>query len=245
METAEFIKNLDYQGAALARAASDVSMDAPVPTCHGWQVGDLVEHIGTVHRWATTYLNGRLTSFLPIPDGPPADLSDAALVSWYEEGHAGLVAALQAAPEDMECWTFLAAPSPLTFWARRQAHETTIHRADAEYARGGHPDGIGPELAADGIDELLTGFHGRSRSALRSSVPRILSIRADDTDDVWTVRLSAGPPLTERGAASDADCEVSGPIADLYLALWNRRRFPAVDGDTELAQLWWELSGIS
>jgi len=43
-------------------------------------------------------------------------------------------AALSAAPPDLRCWTFLPAPSPLAMWARRQAHETTVHRVDAELA---------------------------------------------------------------------------------------------------------------
>ena len=34
----------------------------------------------------------------------------------------------------MRCFAFLPAPSPLAFWARRQAHETGIHRADVESA---------------------------------------------------------------------------------------------------------------
>lgn len=37
----------------------------------------------------------------------------------------------------VDCWTFLDAPSPLAFWARRQAHETAIHRADAQLAADG------------------------------------------------------------------------------------------------------------
>jgi len=39
---------------------------------------------------------------------------------------------LASAPPDLDCLTFLAAPSPLAMWARRQAHETAIHRVDAE-----------------------------------------------------------------------------------------------------------------
>jgi uncharacterized protein (TIGR03083 family) len=243
METAEYIEVLDRQGKSLAHAASEAGLNAMVPTCPGWQVRDLLRHTGKVHRWAAAFVTEGYTSHhpgRPVPDG----LEDTALLSWFDDGHTVLVEALRAAPGDLECWTFLPAPSARVFWARRQAHETTLHRTDAESARGAQPDGIGTELAVDGIEELLTGFHRRSGSKVRTDTPGVLRIRAVDTDDVWTLRLSETPLVTERGAAGDADCEVSGPVTDLYLALWNRLPFPAVIGDTALADLWRERSGI-
>lgn len=146
----------------------------------------------------------------------------------------------------MECWHFFPAPSPLAFWARRQAHETTVHRVDAESARGGTPTEIAPDFAADGIDELLRGFHGRRKSRVRSEEPRVLRVRATDTDGaVWTVRLSQEPPAAERDGSGDADCELAGPAGQLYLALWNRAPFPSVTGDASLAALWRERSAIT
>jgi uncharacterized protein (TIGR03083 family) len=62
----------------------------------------------------------------------PAQPEDDVLVEWFVAGHAALVQALRDADPDLACWTFLPAPSPLAFWARRQAHETGIHRVDAE-----------------------------------------------------------------------------------------------------------------
>ena len=145
----------------------------------------------------------------------------------------------------MECWHFLPAPSPLAFWARRQAHETAVHRFDAQAARGGTPDEPGRDFAADGIDELLRGFHARARSRVRSAEPRVLRVRASDTDGaVWTVRLTEEPPATECGEEGDADCEVSGQAGRLYLALWNRLPLPRVTGDASVAGLWRERSAV-
>ena len=48
--------------------------------------------------------------------------------------NANLIEALDSASPDLEAWTFLPAPSPLAMLARRQAHETAIHRYDAESA---------------------------------------------------------------------------------------------------------------
>ena len=61
---------------------------------------------------------------------------DDDLINWYLDTNANLVDALESAPPDVESFTFLPAPSPLAMWARRQAHETSIHRFDAENAAG-------------------------------------------------------------------------------------------------------------
>ena len=244
METAEFVEILDHEGRSLAVAAEAAGTDAKVPTCPEWQVRDLLRHTGMVHRWAAAFVAEGHTS--PRPDGGLPDLDGAELLAWFVEGHRHLVDTLRSADPDMRCWAFLPAPSPLAFWARRQAHETTVHRFDAETARGDADAGIAPDFAADGIDELLRGFHSRAKSRLRSDEPRVLRVRATDLDGaVWTVRLSQEPPVAERGDAGDADCELAGPAAELYLSLWNRLPFPSVTGDASVAALWREKSAVT
>jgi uncharacterized protein (TIGR03083 family) len=244
MDTAEFIGTLDREGRLLATAAEEAGTDAKVPTCPEWLVRDLLRHTGMVHRWAAAFVAEGHTSY--HPDGGLPDLDGAELVAWFREGHRYLVDTLSAASPDVRCWHFLPAPSPLAFWARRQAHETTVHRVDAESARGGPPGVIAPGFAADGIDELLRGFHGRSRSRVRSAEPRVLRVRATDADGaVWTVRLSQEPPAAERDGTGGADCELAGPVGQLYLALWNRAPFPSVTGDAALAALWREKSAVT
>ncbi|OON71765.1 maleylpyruvate isomerase family mycothiol-dependent enzyme [Streptomyces tsukubensis] len=244
MEIADHLHLLDEEGRSLARAAEDVGMDAAVPTCPGWQVEDLLLHTGVVHRWAAGIVARGHRS--PQRLSAPPEVTEKQLVSWYRESHGLLLSALKDAPADLECWAFLPAPSALAFWTRRQAHETTVHRVDAEAARGGERTGITEVAAVDGIDELLLGFHARDRSRVRTDVPRVLRVRATDTGDVWTVRLSGEAPVTERGRGSGGahDCELSGPADRLYLALWNRIPVPHITGDTALADLWRESSAI-
>ncbi|MEI5520175.1 maleylpyruvate isomerase family mycothiol-dependent enzyme [Streptomyces brasiliscabiei] len=245
MEIAEHIRVLDEEGRLLAAAARKAGTGAEVPTCPGWRVRDLLRHTGSVHRWATAFVAEGHRSPRPVPDEPALD--GDALLTWFEEGHRRLVDTLRAAPADLDCWSFLPAPSPRAFWARRQAHETAVHRADAESALGGEPGEPAVDFAVDGIDELLRGFHARARSRVRTEVPRVLRVRASDADAVWTVRLSPEPPAAERVAASearDADCEIAGPAPRLYLSLWNRLPLPAVSGDAALAALWRETSGV-
>ncbi|MFE0250698.1 maleylpyruvate isomerase family mycothiol-dependent enzyme [Streptomyces sp. NPDC059010] len=243
METADFIRTLDREGELLATAAGEAGSGAEVPTCPGWQVRDLLRHTGMVHRWATAFVAEKHTAYQA--DAGLPDLDGAELLAWFREGHRNLVETLAGAPADVQCWHFLPAPSPLAFWARRQAHETTVHRFDAESARGGTPTPIDPGFAADGIDELLRAFHARPKSRVRSAEPRVLRVRATDTDGaVWTVRLSQEPPAAERDDVGEADCEISGSAGQLYLSLWNRQPFPRVTGDAAVAALWRENSAV-
>ncbi|MEU5343512.1 MULTISPECIES: maleylpyruvate isomerase family mycothiol-dependent enzyme [unclassified Streptomyces] len=243
MEIAEFIRSLDREGGLLAEAAAEAGAGAKVPTCPEWQVRDLLRHTGMVHRWATAFVAEGHTSY--HPDGGLPELDGSALLTWFRDGHRRLVDTLSTAPPDVECWSFMPAPSPLAFWARRQAHETTVHRVDAESARGGTPTAVPVDFAVDGIDELLLGFHARGRSRVRTDEPRVLRVRASDSDAVWSVRLSAEPPAAERGEVADADCELTGTAAQLHLALWNRAPFPGVTGDSSIASLWREKSAVT
>ncbi|MFB7180302.1 maleylpyruvate isomerase family mycothiol-dependent enzyme [Streptomyces sp. NPDC056257] len=247
MEITELVKTLAREGELLADVAEQAGTDAPVPTCPGWRVTDLLRHTGSVHRWAAGYVAERRLEPVGFPDAP--ELVDGELLAWFREGHADLVRTLTEAPADVQCWTFLptAPPSPLAFWARRQAHETTVHRMDAEAARGVAFSAVEPEFAEDGVDELLTGFHARPRSRVRTPEPRVVRVRAADTGAVWTVHLSPAPARTVLGDTGEAaDCELTGEAAWLYAALWNRLPLagPGVTGDVALARLWSETAGI-
>ena len=237
MEIADHIAALRHDGALMAKAASAVAPDAPIPTCPDWCMRDLVLHQGQVHRWATANV--------AHPSDAPADAAavmgpapdDATLVEWFGDGCQALIDALEQADPDVQCWTFMAAPSPLAFWARRQCHETGIHRADAESASGPFSP-FAPDVAADGIDELLTSFITRPGGRLTSETPRTLLARTTDTGDRWLVRVT-DKVETER-ADGAADCTISGPASDLHLFLWNRGAADTltVDGDRSLLDLW-------
>jgi uncharacterized protein (TIGR03083 family) len=242
MRISEHVDRLAHEGAALAGAAERAGLSAAVPTCPGWTVRDLVRHVGNVHRWAATYVRERRST--PLDEAEEEALfgpmpGDGVLVDWYRAGHAALVTDLRSAPADLDCWHFLRAESPLAFWARRQAHETTIHRADAESATG-PVTGVPASFAADGIDELLSGFYTRPRGRLRSDPARTLAVVATDVDAAWTFEIGPERNVVVPGAAEHAQCRVGGPASDVYLALWNRRGFDDLDvrGDRSVLDLW-------
>jgi hypothetical protein len=90
----------------------------------------LVVHQGMVHRWAAANLRGETDhdTAASRAEGEAA----ASLLDWYSHGLAALAETLQATPEDAKATVFLRdAPPPRRFWARRRAHETTIHSVDA------------------------------------------------------------------------------------------------------------------
>ena len=247
MEIAEHIAALRLQGEWLADAAERAGLDASVPPCAPWQVKDLLRHTGYIHRWAARHVTECPDQIL---DGPPEEeilrggADDTRLLAWFRDGHVALVQTLATADPAVECATFIAAPSPLAFWARRQAHETAIHRADAESAAGATPE-YEADFAADGIDELIMGF-GRRRKYQPGSAADGTRLRmlAADTGDAWLVEANEGRLQPRRNAdrAEEAGCTVSGPASGLYLYLWNRadaaRAGVTVTGDPGLLSAW-------
>ncbi|KAB8161948.1 maleylpyruvate isomerase family mycothiol-dependent enzyme [Streptomyces sp. 3MP-14] len=245
METGAHIAALDLAGRAYLSAAEATDWRAEVPSCPGWRLDDLTRHLGNVHRWAERFVRERLTERVPPPEERP---SEGELADWFAEGLAALLATLRAADETTGCFTFLpGSPNGRAFWARRQAHETTVHLMDAQLAAGRTPSPTPAALALDGIDEFLTGFHARTRSRVRSAAPRVFSVRADEGPE-WTVHLTEDPPRTRRGPAERFDCRVSGPAADLYAALWGRLPWEApplrATGDASVLTLWRERSAV-
>ena len=246
VEIAEHIAALRRQGAALADAADRAGLDAPVPVCAPWLVKDLLRHIGHVHRWAARHVTECPEHII---DGPSetemleGGASDDELLAWFRAGHQALVQALSDADPDLNTATFMDAPSPLAFWARRQAHETAIHRADADSATGATP-GFPPDFAADGIDELIMGFGRRRKYQPHGNAAGTLRVLAADTGDDWYARAEDGRIEPRRGGqnAQPATCTVSGPASGLYLFLWNRadagRAGITITGDAGLLDLW-------
>jgi len=97
---------------------------------------------------------------------------------------------------------------------------------------------IEPALAADGVDELLTGFITRRRGELRAAEPYAVRVRATDTGHDWTVRVSDGPVVTTVGGTGDADATFTGTAAQLYLSLWNRADEISVTGRPDVLDRW-------
>jgi uncharacterized protein (TIGR03083 family) len=269
VEISEHIDALRCQGDLLADAAERAGLDAPVSPCPPWLVKDLLRHTGYIHRWAARHLTECPDRVL---DGPPeteilrGGAADPELLAWFRAGHAALVETLSTADPGLECATFMPAPSPLAFWARRQAHETAIHRADAESATGVLPE-YPPEFAADGIDELIMGFGQRRKYRPSAEREGALQVLTTDTGDAWYIGAEAGrlqarrgpsdtgstdtgstdtgstdTGSTDTGSTDAADGTVRGPASGVYLFLWHRcdaaQAGVTIAGDADLLASW-------
>jgi uncharacterized protein (TIGR03083 family) len=250
VEIAEHIAALRRHGESLADAADLAGLTAPVPTCPQWRVQDLLRHVGYIHRWAARHIIERPEKVIRGP--VEADIlkgigyaggdDGGDLLAWFRDGHAALVETLSQADPALVTATFIAAPSPLAFWARRQAHETAIHRVDAELAARIDP-GFPADFAADGVDEVLLGFGRRRKYQPRSEALGTFRILATDTGDDWYIEAVDGLIQARRGPDdTDADGTMSGPASGLYLHLWNRRDPAQADvmitGDITLLTSW-------
>jgi uncharacterized protein (TIGR03083 family) len=241
MDVDALLDALAREGSIYTAAIEHGDLDAAVPSCPDWSLRDLVRHTSAVNRWATRVVTERATGPIDeelevVAGGWP---DDGDLAPWFRAGNALLVDALRSAPDDMDCWSFLRAPSPKAFWARRQLHETAIHRVDAELASG-DVTGVPVDHAVDGIDELLTGFLPRRSSRLKPEKPSTIAVQPTDAADAWVVTAGPDGATTERTSSADADVVVRGSAADLYLLLWNRRDLGGLEvtGDGSLLDLW-------
>jgi len=251
MEISDHIGALAAQGPMLTDAAHRAGPDAPVPSCPGWTVRDLLAHTGAVHRWARAQLRAGAGDEPLTPERRRGEFpapADPDLTGWYLDGHRALVEALTHyaghAP-DLEAFTFLpGAPSALAFWARRQAHEAAVHRVDAELAAGGPATPLPPDFAADGVDELLNGFFARP-GRFTTPVPRSIALQATDARCAHRVELTPDGARTAPGAGP-ADLRLTAPAHDLYLVLWNRAdpRPAWIDGDAGALQAWREAARV-
>jgi uncharacterized protein (TIGR03083 family) len=245
-----FCAEIDASATTIAGLIGEFDLATPVPTCPDWTLRELAVHVGRSHRWAAQITRTRSAEFIPfraVPDGKfPADEADSG--PWLLAGAASLIDTLQAAGSD-QVWTF-AGLGPASFWARRMAHETAVHRADAELAVGRVPD-LAPELAADAIAEWL-GFmsgmmtDGASDPRLEALPPgRALHVHAHDDAlagaGEWTLRSEPSGITLELGHGK-GDVAVRGLAARLLFVLV--RRLPPDDplveviGDAAVLARW-------
>jgi hypothetical protein len=192
-----------------------------------------------VHRWATAHVCGDDPDAVPNQTTIRETVDDIA--GYFIEGLELLLAALQAAAESLTAMVFLNdAPPPRTFWARRQAHENTIHMVDALTMSGSVPSAdataIDPAVALDGLDELLAGFFTRGRSKLFDGSEFDVLVAPTDSDRRW--RLHVAERMTVEPGLEPHDITVSGSAAALYLALWNRGDAITVSGDDGFIDRW-------
>jgi uncharacterized protein (TIGR03083 family) len=221
--------------AALLVDAARLGLEPDVPNCPGWTVADLVEHTGIVHRHKTQIIEEGWLEGAPDPVRPPPRRR---LLPWFESGVELLTSALASKTPDQAISTWDAANATVGFWYRRMAHETFIHRIDAEQAHGVTPE-LDTDLALDGIAEVLTSFIGGAPSwAIVEPSDSYVQLLPSDGADRWNVRLArfggvsprtgieySDEPMTmlePMRELDDSSARVSGSAANIDMWLWGR-----------------------
>jgi hypothetical protein len=120
------------------------------------------------------------------------------------------------------------------------ALETAVHRWDVEGAVR-EPAAVPPDLAVDGVDEILEIQIPRSIDlATLDAEGATFHLHATDAEGEWLVHLAADGITFEHGHAK-GDVALRGTASDLYLWCWNRvpvdDRFE-VFGDAGLLDVW-------
>lgn len=243
----DYIVSIISEGGQFASAAETAGLETPISTCPGWLMRDLIRHLGEIHLWAAANVAAPKPRWLQVnhiselecywPELAAHWPPDNELVAWYRATLANLVDVLRSAPRDVDAFTFLPAPTPLTMWARRQASEIAVHRYDAELTLG-IASRFDPHFASDMLDELVSGFAPLYRPA-KIPADRVLQVDATDVDERWWVTI--GPSgVTSSRTGGRADLTITATAAELYLLLWNRTADSAVDldGDLDVMNLW-------
>ncbi len=243
--------HLRTDGVRFLEIVADHGLEVPVPSCPGWNLGDLAWHVGNVwSRWGRIVSEGITTVDGVQAIGQPVRPSDELLLDWVTAAHTAMFSALARASDDTEVWTWTGSTQPEIWVERRMTQETAVHRWDATNAVG-IPYEIPAAVAADGIDEFLMWFAARRVNEGASPVNGTVHLHCSDTDtDVaegaddrsavsgeWLVsRLDeSGIEFTREHAKGDA--AVRGRANDLLLWLWRRESGPVeILGDTAVAE---------
>jgi uncharacterized protein (TIGR03083 family) len=232
METTEYLEALRRDGAAFGEACEAAGLDASVAACPGWTVADLLWHLGEVHDFWRTVVERRLGNWNEYtrPERP----RDADLLAFYRDGLGATCSVLAATDPSTEVWTW-SSDKTGGFVIRRMAHETAVHRCDAEHAAG-RDHTIEPLLASDGIDEFLAHFLGDATEGA-APVGGSVHLHCSDVPGEWTLRShGAGFEVTREHAKGD--CAIRGTANEILLGLWRRIPSSRLDivGDAAVGQ---------
>jgi uncharacterized protein (TIGR03083 family) len=201
-----------------------------VAACPEWTNTGLAEHVAMVWNFAMAQVESGDVSGpqrpSPDPDESMSDLLDRA------------VGVLRDADPDAPAWNW-AGDQRAGWWCRRMAHETSVHRWDAQEAAE-TTEPIDGELAADGITELIeVGLRSRLRGGGSIEYPDgSLHLHRTDGGGEWLLATVDGE-LVVTFEHAKGDAAARGTASELLLFLWGRGRGTLeCFGDADLLDAW-------
>jgi uncharacterized protein (TIGR03083 family) len=234
METTRYLDCLAADYTALRVAAVAAGMDAPVPSCPGWTVADLVEHTATVYLHKAAIMRDQAW-----PRPWPPDLTAEGPAAALDRGYREVTAEFAARGANGPAPTFYQPDQTVGFWIRRMAQESVIHRIDAELAAGGPVNPVPGDLAIDGVDEALRLFLAYGSTDWPEGYGRLEGghLAGDDGTDTitvttgsvsWTVQPTPKRVTVTDGGANGARAVIEGEPEAVLRWLWGRASDSAV-----------------
>lgn len=208
--------------------------DRTVPTCDPWSADDLLWHLAEVQSfWAEVV--GRRPAEPDSIATPARPGGHKEILEFFDGAHRALRSALAGAEDGEAAWTW-AEDQTVGFIRRRQAHEALIHRVDAELTAGADIRSVAPDIAADGVDEMVTVMiEGIPPWGEFDPEAATLALETADVDAGWLLRFGRF-----RGTSPDSgntydldaatlepgtvrpDCTIRAPAWALDRWLWGR-----------------------
>jgi uncharacterized protein (TIGR03083 family) len=237
MEHDEYLAALrqDADGFAAAIALADPA--AQVRACPDWTVSDLLWHLTEVHDFWRAVVVQRIadpaTEYVdPVRPGGHADL-----LAMFRSGADELIAALTNTDPSTIVWSWTPAHH-VGFVLRRMAHETSIHRWDAEDAAG-RTFALDPAFASDGIDEFLEYFAGYAYAPGTGPEPvgGTTHVHCTDVPGEWLIVDGLHGRMVITRQHAKGDCAIRGAAGDILLGLWRRLPLDELEviGDASVA----------
>jgi len=230
MDDSRYLECLAADYGDLRDAAAAVELTAPVPTCPGWTMGDLVFHVAEVYLHKVTVMR---TGEWP-KQWPPPDAEHAAKLPLLGRAYGELIAEFSARRPTDPAPTWYDPDQTVAFWIRRMAQETVVHRIDAELAAGLPVTPVPDDLALDGVDEVLKRFLGYDTEDLDQLEGGHLARDGQDTITVlagqtaWTVRPAPQEVVVDDGAADNPRVVIQAAPDPMLRWLWGRADDDAV-----------------
>jgi uncharacterized protein (TIGR03083 family) len=223
MERSKALAVIEREAARIVEIATQPNAErtAIVPTCPGWTLDDLLNHLGRVYAMMATAIGDQLGD-PPDRELIPRRPEGQDPLDWMRERLDLLLPMLGEIPEDAARWNFVSGPrSSVEFWWRRQVHETLIHRVDVELALRASVVLAAPDVAADGIAErlLLSTFNEVEAEDLQLGQGMTVHLHATDAPAEWTID-TAGARYAR--AHTNADAALRGPAWSLDRWIWRR-----------------------
>ncbi len=246
MDDLTYMAHIEADAALLAAAIRAAGPAADVPSCPEWVVQDLAIHTGMVHRHKTETVVGRYVEDSPTwKDAPDEPVDD--LAGWLEDGVVEMLRVFRNADLSLPTYTWCLHDHPASWWVRRMAHETLIHRVDGELAAGSVSP-LDAELCADGVGEIIEEMMtGAPPWGTVTPGDKVIAIDIGDREwNLATATFGGTSPWSGRTydaldtfmivTGSDPDLTISTDPVTMDRWLWGRGELPddVADGEASL-----------